>query len=327
MSIFKLLKFDDVNISGLQSVDEMMLVPLVGTTKSEVAKPQDLIFKSTTDYGTMRFRNDDKQYPAIVPSNLMVRGKDAQDHAMSGSGIVKCNKSISFNNACCVESSQGGYLTDSQDNFYDILPLDLRREFCNDRDLYEKIAYDKIWNPIINWLKGMGIEEAENNSYESHLNFFYNNKEIKNELEAFAAEFEPIENQIGALILFSGVPVGLEIMPTAAHWDYYWKLLIRGCYGAELIRLKRLKRINPVVHNFPDLTDSKSIEEIEEKMEEYIFKIQNNIPQMLDKIDISSKTKIQRSSHLVADFLKLSTGGGGEVIHQNNNPIYLSLVL
>lgn len=325
MSIFKLLKFDDVNISGLQCVDEMMLVPLVGTTKSEIAEPQDLSFISTTDYGTMRFRNNDEQRSAIVPSNIMVRGKDAQDHAMSGSGVVKAISSTSFKNACCIESSQGGYLTDSKDNFYDILPLDLRRDFCNDRDLYARIGYDKIWKAIGIWLKG--ALNDDDGSPDSHLNFFYNDKDTKNELENFAAEFEPIENQIGALILFSGVPVGLEIMPTAAHWDFYWKLLIRGCYGAELIRMKRMKRINPVVHNFPDLTDCKNIETIEEKMDEYIFKIQNSIPQMLDRIDISSKTKIGRKTHLVTDFLKLSTGGGGEVIHQDNHPIYLSLVL
>lgn len=326
MSIFKLLKFDDVNISRLQSVDEMMLVPLVGTTKSEVAEPQDLLFESTTDYGTMTFRNNDKHCAAIVPSNLMVRGKDAQDHAMSGSGIVKCNTETFFENACCIESSQGGYLTDDKDNFYDILPLDLRREFCNDRHLYRKIAYDKLWKPISKWLNGLSLIN-DDGYMDSHLNYFYDDKNIKNELEIFAAEFEPIENQIGALILFSGVPVGLEIMPTAAHWEYYWKLLIRGCYGAELIRLKRLDRIKPVIHKFPDLVDCKNPESIEEKMEEYIFKIQNSIPQLLDKINISSKSKIQKSSYLVTDFLELNTGGGGEVIHQNNNPIYLSLVL
>ncbi len=325
MSIFKLLKFDDINISRLQSVDEMMLVPLIGATKSEVAEPQELIFQKTSEYGTMIFENNNDNCAAIVPSNLMVRGKNAQDHAMSGTGIV-IGQATSFRNACCIESSQGGYLTNSNENFYDVLPLDLRREF-NNRKLYNKIAYDKLWDPISKWLTGLSLSVFDNEYHESHLNYFYDDENIKNELEIFIAEFEPVENQIGALILFSGIPVGLEIMPTSTHWDYYWKMLIRGCYGAELIRLKRLNKIKPVIHNFPELGDCKNFESMEEKMEEYIFKIMNSIPKLFDKIKITAKEKIQTSKQLTTDFLKINSNGGGEVIHQNNKPIYLSLVL
>jgi len=72
-------------------------------------------------------------------------------------------------------------------------------------------------------------------------------------LEEFAAEFEPVEGQIGAIIMFSGVPVGIEIMPSEGHWETYWKHLIRGCYGAEMLRLKMIGKLKPSALILPEI--------------------------------------------------------------------------
>ena len=119
MSIFEQLGFSDLGIGPLQSEDEMTVVPIVGPARGNVASPENLRFSRTQGYGTMVFENVDVESPAIVPANYMVRGKGAQDHAMSGSGVVQARNSQSFNNACCVESSQGGLLDgDGNDEFW-----------------------------------------------------------------------------------------------------------------------------------------------------------------------------------------------------------------
>ena len=59
MSIFDTLKFDNIEIGDLQSVDEMTIVPILGGDRGDVAKPESLSFRSTTSYGTMVFENNE----------------------------------------------------------------------------------------------------------------------------------------------------------------------------------------------------------------------------------------------------------------------------
>ncbi len=128
MSIFEALGFSNLGIGAIQSEDEMTVVPIVGPSRGNIAGPESLSFSRTAGYGTMVFENKDASRPAIVPSNYMVRGKSAQDHAMAGSGVVASRRSESFDNACCVESSQGGLLRNEEGNevdkdFYRLLKI------------------------------------------------------------------------------------------------------------------------------------------------------------------------------------------------------------
>ena len=207
-SILDLLKFRSLGVGKIQSVDEMTVIPLVGGDDGNIASPSSLHFERTSSYGSMIFKNDDSK-PAIVPSNYMIRGRGAQDHAMAGAGIVI--GSTTFNTACCIEQTQGGYLS-STGNEEDILPINLRKTLLNAGRRQEQY-YGKLWGAIDDWLSGTGIKQHSG----AHLRDFYDNSKIRQSLEQFAAEFEPVDRQIGALIMFSGTPVGLEIMPTSDH--------------------------------------------------------------------------------------------------------------
>ena len=127
MSILKTLKFSNVDAGTVQVVDEMTVVPLIGENRGRVAEPLSLKFERTSDYGSMVYKNTDEEKVSIVPTHIMVRGPGAQDHAMAGSGIITAKKTITFDNACCIESSQGGRLSD-QNNEFDILPINLRKK-------------------------------------------------------------------------------------------------------------------------------------------------------------------------------------------------------
>jgi len=142
-----------LGVGEVQSDEEMTVIPLVGDNLGNVASPEAIQFRRTTTYGSMQYDNIDQYNPAIVPGNMMVRGKSAQDHAMSGSGVVLAASDRLFEDACCIESSQGGYFS-GQKVDEDVLPVGLRKALL-DPSLRQKNAYDKLWGRIRTWLSGL----------------------------------------------------------------------------------------------------------------------------------------------------------------------------
>lgn len=310
----------NLNLGNAQVVDEMTVVPLLGGDLGQVADPEQLQFERTTSYGSMRFRNDSSERPAIVPSNYMVRGQGAQDHAMSSAAVVSVKDVKTFNDACCIEESQGGYLS-SSNNEVDILPVLLRKKLLSS-NIRTKNDYGKLWPSIGQWLKGLNLQR----SGSSHLRYFYDDPNIKPQLEDFSAEFEPVDDQIGAIILFSGIPVGFEIMPTGLHWNAYWKHLVRGCYGAELLRLKMLNLLPPSKVALPQLQSGSSPDQLKEAISEFTDGMRKSISPLLNAIQVTSGN-ISTAQRITKSLLKTNTGGGGDVIVQNTSPIYASIVL
>jgi hypothetical protein len=320
MSIFETLKFADIDAGVIQSVDEMTVVPLIGKDLGEVANPLSLKFKQTNNYGSMIYENKDKERSAIIPSNIMVRGLSAQDHAMAGSGIVLANKTKTFNNACCIESSQGGYLGE-EDNEYDILPLDLRKKLIPEK-MRNKQEYDKLWGDITEWLTGTGVSRMN----AAHLRFYYDNPEIKESLENFSASFEPVDGQIGAIILFEDSIVGIEIMPSVEHWESYWKLLIRGCYGAELLRQKKLGIIKTSKLKMPEFEKNENLDHLELVVSNFISDIRTDILKKVESISVKNASKISTNADFETILIETHSGGG-DLITQDDTPVYLSLVV
>ena len=163
-------------------------------------------------------------------------------------------------------------------------------------------------------------------SDRAHIRDFYDEPSIKQALEDFAAAFEPIENQIGAVIMFAGIPVGIEIMPSSQHWEAYWKYLIRGCYGAEMIRLKVLGKIRPSALVLPEIPDGSTPEKVEEILGEFSEHIQKEILPLLKDIQINAQ-ELGQTGSLKTTLLHTDSGGGGDMIQENETPVYLSLVL
>lgn len=324
-SIFDIIDFDGIGMGTIQSVDEMTVVPLVGETRGNITSPSNLKFERTTGYGSMQFSNEGDK-PAIVPSNMMVRGTGGQDHAMSGSGVILAKATQSFDTACCIEETQGGLLS-SIGNDEDILPIGLRKTLLNYGKRTEH-GYSKLWGEIKSWLRGMNL--GHRNS--AHLRYFYDDKSVGNELERFAAEFEPLENQIGAIIMFNGVPVGLEIMPSTEHWDTYWKYLLRGCYGAELVRMKMLNKLEPSTLILPDLPElskdpeSEELDKFKHVLDDFINHLRDEVLPILEQIQISGNRQVGKTSNLETRMVS-TPSGGGDIILQDSKPVYISMIL
>jgi len=319
-SILEQLGFSEIGSGPVQSEDEMTVIPLVGPARGDVAEPGNLNFQQTSSYGTMVFENKDKDRDAIVPSNYMVRGRGAQDHAMSGTGVVMKGQKVSFDNACCVEESQGGLLRGGEE--VDVLPAALRKALL-DPSIRSRKKYSKLWTKIGSWLRGLNLRHGG----RAHIRDFYDEPGIKDALENFAAAFEPVENQIGAVILFAGVPVGIEIMPSTLHWEAYWNYLIRGCYGAELIRLKMLGKIRPSALILPEIPEGSDPEQVEKILSDFSVHIQEKLLPLLEEIKIKSSNELGTSGSMKTTLLRTDSDGGGDIIEQDNEPVYLSLVL
>jgi len=324
MTIFDKLKFSGIEIGNVQSVDQMTVVPILGENRGEVAGPETLKFRRTTSYGTMVFENSDASLPGIVPANIMVRGKGAQDHAMAGSGVVASHSSKSFNTACCIEETQGGFLHGAEEE--DVLPIALRKALLKP-SLRQANSYGKLWSSIKNWLEGLPVQRSGYGGNRGHLRYFYDTPEIKNALEDFAAEFEPVDGQIGAIIMFSGVPVGIEIMPSSEHWEAYWKLLIRGCYGAEMLRLKMLGKLKPSALILPDIPADATLDQVKKQLEDFTQHLRQEILPILESIDVKSQNQVSQDGSLRTTLVNTTSGGGGDLIEQGGVPVYLSLVL
>ena len=322
-SLLERLSFvKNLGIGEVQSDEEMTVIPLVGDTLGNIASPEFLNFKRTTDYGSMQYDNKDRDRPAIIPANMMVRGKSAQDHAMSGSGVVLAASERLFENACCIESSQGGYFSGQKVN-EDVLPIGLRKALL-DPSLRSQNAYDKLWGRIRTWLGGLTKIRTGD---RAHLRDFFDNPDYKEALETFAAAFEPVEGQIGALIMFNGIPVGLEIMPSSEHWAAYWKWLIRGCYGAQLIKLKESGELLRSTMVLPEIPSNADGEQVKEIMTQFIDNIKMSIAPMLESIQVASQNQVDSSGNMITELIRTEDGGGGDIITQDSKPVYLSLVL
>lgn len=313
----------NLGVGEVQSDEEMTVVPLVGDSLGEIASPQALQFTRTTTYGSMQYSNADRNQPAIVPSHMMVRGKGAQDHAMSGSGVVLAASSKLFEDACCVESSQGGYFSSGQGLETDVLPIGLRKVLL-DPELRRRTEFGKLWDNIRRWLRGI---PKINPGSRAHLRDFFDHPDYKEALENFAAAFEPVQGQIGALILFNGVPVGLEIMPNAEHWAAYWKWLIRGCYGSQLVKLKESGELPRSTMVLPEIPEGADAEQVKLIMTQFIDNIKMSIAPMLESIQVASQNRIDSSGNMITELVRTEGGGGGDVISQNSKPVYLSIVL
>jgi hypothetical protein len=307
-SIFEKLKFtSDLRLGDVQSADEMTVVPIIGDDITRVASPSALVFQQTRGYGTMVFQNQDKENPAIVPAHIQVRGKGAQDHAMSGAGFIKASAVKRFSDACCIESGQGGMLS-NKGNELDVLPAELRKDFLN-TNFRRNTEFGKLWRSIENWLRGIpGV------SVHAHLRYFYDNAEYKKSLEEFSAEFEPVPGQIGAIILFNGIPVGIEIMPSAEHWVHYWKMLIRGCYGAELIRLKKLGRLKDSTLVLPNIPDWASPGEVKAIMTDFAINLREGLIPLLEQIKVKKTEPLSSEGNLKLELVHTESGGGGDPV-------------
>jgi hypothetical protein len=218
-----------------QTVGIMQMIPLFPQDETHKDRnfaipTQHMVLGNSPQYGEIRVKNTDATRPLIVPTNsTFVTDASVQDHALAKAGLLGPGEQEKFDNAGCVQATQGGHYASGAYEFQ-ILPATLRRF---DRSFAERHQYDKFWNSIGNLNKDIGVSTYD----RGHLRILF--EKFRKELETFIAEFESLEGQIGAIIVINGRVTGIEIAPSAEYWSAVWDKLVRFCYGPEAILIAR----------------------------------------------------------------------------------------
>ncbi len=129
------------------------------------------------------------------------------------------------------------------------------------------------------------------------------------------------------MVFFNGIPVGIEIMPSEIHWLRYWRWLIRGCYGAQMLKAINEKKLSRATLDIPKLPDD--IDSIMKAGEEFLKSVQGKFIEAIQGINIKQVTEPRKISRVNPFFTRmLYTGrGGGDIIIHNKRPVYLSAVV
>lgn len=232
----------------MQSVGYMQMIPLLSDIQDDRFTTPDKLYVSTSGYGSLNVRSDEDK-PTILPSSVAYMTKErSQDHMLPSAKIITKGKRC-YNMAACIESSQGGYMTEGQHKL-SIAPYPMREGTFTKSALNDK-NYGRFWKSIEKLNRTMG------SGTEGHLIYFFN--KFKKQLDEFVAEFEPVPNQVGAIFLIDGNVVGIEKTPSTKFWNSMWRPIVRDCYGALAMMYAKEVGASPM-SRFP--LDTKNINTI-----------------------------------------------------------------
>jgi hypothetical protein len=199
----------------------MQVVPLVSDFHDgRFAAPIEARI-GTAGYGHLVVVNPADREMLVPAGAAYLVAQQAQNHALPSAGCVPKQTTRTFDTAVCVQQTQGGYITEGQHELM-LLPAALRRAAHAQR--LEK-TYHRLWPAIGEFNAAAGLE-----STGGHLEKFF--EKFRAELDHFVAEFEPVPQQVGAVVLVNGSVAGVERSPSADYFRAVWKPLIRECYGS-----------------------------------------------------------------------------------------------
>lgn len=212
-------------VGRMQSCGYMSVIPLISDLVDDRFVSPDKAKVSTTSYGTLIVENPEGSGNGgdvmILPfaAGYIVK-QAAQDHATPTAKVIGSGKKVKITTAACIQQTQGGSISSGSHQFT-IIPWSLREAALVTR---KKEDYAKLWEPIGQFNRRLGITGS------SHLEYFM--EHFKDQLDEFAAEFEVVANQVGAIILMNGEVVGIERAPNYGYWKSIWGPMIRESYGS-----------------------------------------------------------------------------------------------
>lgn len=208
----------------IQTVGLMSVIPLLSELQDDRFASPARAKISTSGYGKLVVRNDEGK-TMIVPSGATyIVDQAAQNHGLGQAGWVKQNAIRTFQTAMCVQQSQGGYIRETATDLR-LLPLPLR--FKSHGTRRNTTEFQRLWPDIAAFNESAGCRQGSSSG--GHLEYFFN--EFKDQLDSFVAQFEPVPQQVGAIVIIAGKVVGVERCPSEDYFNDLWRPLLRDCYG------------------------------------------------------------------------------------------------
>jgi len=199
----------------------MTMVPIFGTDHNgKFTYPRSgLKLSKVKGYGNMELSNPSATGVAIVPLHMGYIQDQAQNHALCRSAFIAAGQKVMFEDACCVQESQGGYL-EGREQWFFILPLALREEALK---LRGQKNYGKLWKAITS------LNEEHGLGSRGHLEQILSRERAY--LTQWQSRLELLPEQTGALFLIGDKLVGVEMSPSAGYFQEMWMPLVCFCYG------------------------------------------------------------------------------------------------
>lgn len=297
-----------------QQSGSMTIVPLFGAEKpGKFTGPLSGIKLSrVAGYGNVELANPGETGIAIVPLHLGYIQDRAQNHALCRSAFLAPGQKLMFEDACCVQASQGGYLVEREQWFF-ILPVQLRFIALQ---LRGQKSYSKLWNNIGRLNQEFGLKSR------GHLEQIITRQRAY--LTQYQSRFELLKDQTGALFLIGGKLAGIEIAPSAAYFQELWMALVCFCYGAGAMSFDRKIAIHQEqkILPFPANTLEQLREQLQSSHREKVDKIRD----VLAKIP-GQEFKVQEEERFCNLRLKTAIGNNfaGQFVEEAGQLVYASL--
>jgi hypothetical protein len=208
-----------------QRVDDLTVVPVFGPAYPGVLAPRDGVkLVRVAGYGTVVLRNPGNEGVAIVPLHVGYVQDGAQNHALCRSAFLAPGQEVRFEDACCVQETTGGYLTE-RDQWFFTLPLELRAPAL---ELRGQANYSKLWPAIREFNHAHGLRGR------GHLELMLAGRRAF--LTQYRSRLELVPGQLGAAFIAGGRLIGLEVAPSPAYFADVWPALVCFTYGPPAMR-------------------------------------------------------------------------------------------
>ncbi|RMH72700.1 MAG: hypothetical protein D6680_18415 [Cyanobacteria bacterium J007] len=298
-------QFGAPQVSGRLSV-----VPIFGGDRpGQFTSPlSGLKLNRVAGYGSVELSNPSREGVAIVPLHIGYVQDQAQNHALCRSAFIAAGQKLMFEDACCVQESQGGYLKGREQWFF-ILPLQLRSPALEVR---HQASYSKLWGKISELNRDFGLSDR------GHLEQIITRK--RGFLTQYQSRLEYLNGQTGALFFLDDKLAGIEIAPTAAYFQELWMPLVCFCYGVAAFKGEAVRE--PIAEPFP----VKSLAELRESLQDSRQQLQQTLQENLAKTP-QQTFEVREEERFLNLRLKTAIGDqfAGQFVEADDELIYASL--
>jgi hypothetical protein len=295
-----------------QQSGAMTVLPIFGSDNDGrfVAPLSGLKLSQVRGYGNMELSNPAETGIAIVPLHMGYIQDRAQNHALCRSAFIAAGQKLMFEDACCVQAAQGGYL-EGRDQWFFILPLPLREEAL---ELRSKEDYSKLWDAISRLNEQFGLPNR------GHLEQILSRKRAF--LTQYQSRLELLPQQTGALFFIGDKLAGVEISPSAAYFQELWMPLVCFCYGVAAMYQEKDLEVNKPLVPF----SASNLKELKEQLNQSRLERQEQVRNWLAQTP-AEQFGIEEEERFLSLRLQTVTGKNfaGQFVEEEGRLLYASL--
>lgn len=300
---------DGLTFGEPEQAGALTVLPIFGTAyNGKIAAPRTgLKLARVVGYGRVELKNPSPDAVAIVPLHMGYIQDMAQNHALCRSAFIGPGQTVLFDDACCVQQAQGGYLKESEQWFF-VLPYELRDEVLQ---LRGKANFGKLWPAIIRLNQKVGLP------MRGHLELILSRERAT--LTQFQSRLELLPDQLGALFFIHDRLIGIEVAPTPEYFQEMWMPLVCFSYGvAARYTASTPSNLTPF--------EVTTLAELRNALETHRSQIKDKVYGWLQDADLSNMISQEEERYCdMRLYTNTSAGFAGQSVMEHGRMIYASM--